>query len=274
MLKLSGKTFIITGASRGIGAATARRLAKEQCNVVIIGKTAEPHAQLEGTIHSVAEDVCALGGHALPIQLDVRDEVGIENAVKQTIETFGAIDGLINNAGALFLTKTEETSIKHFDLMLGVNVRATFLFSKACIPHLLNQKNPHIVTVAPAVNMKPYWLEKALPYTITKFGMSICTAGLAAEYGDKGVAVNGIWPQTLIATAAVKHKFPEEMLQQTRKPEIMADAIAVMLQREASSFNGQFVTDESILREESISDFSEYAYGDGGQLITDYYLDE
>jgi citronellol/citronellal dehydrogenase len=258
MSDFKNKTIIVTGSSRGLGAAIAIRMGAAGANVVIIGKTADAGGKLPGTIHETAAAVEQAGGKALPIQLDIRDEEGILAAVEKTVATFGGIDVLVNNASALCYTDTLNTPVKRFDLMYGVNVRATFAFSQACHQYLVKSDNPHIVTLSPPLqNLHAKWLAPALAYGITKFGMSMCTAGLADEFKD--IAVNSLWPKTLIATAAIAKNFPPEVMQATRSADIVGDAMHVLLQKTASELTGQFLLDEDVLRDSGITDFAKYA---------------
>ncbi|NOU01684.1 MAG: NAD(P)-dependent oxidoreductase [Gallionella sp.] len=273
MANLSDKTVFITGSTRGIGREIALRCAGKGANVVITGKTAEPHAKLPGTIYSVADEVRQAGGQALAIQLDVRDEQAIAAAAARAAEMFGGIDVLVNNASAISLTKTMVTSAKKLDLMWDVNMRATFLMSQACIPFLKQAKNPHILTMSPPLNMDAKWFAPHLAYTMSKFGMSMCTLGLARELADEGVAVNSLWPSTTIATAAVEFNFPEAILNASRKPAIMADAAYAILQRDSRTCTGNFFIDEVILRESGLTDFEQYAVSPGTRLYKDLFLD-
>jgi citronellol/citronellal dehydrogenase len=273
MSTLAGKTLFITGSTRGIGREIALRAAGDGANVVITGKTAEPHAKLAGTIHSVAAEVQAAGGTALALQLDVRDEEAIAGAVKRTVETFGGIDILVNNASAISLTPTEATPAKRFDLMMSVNVRATFLCSQACIPHLKRAANPHILALSPPISMKGKWFRGHVAYTISKYGMSMCTLGMAEELRAAGIAVNSLWPRTTIATAAVEVHFPEAILKASRTAAIMADAAHVILTRDARTHTGQFYIDEDVLRNAGQKDFDRYAVAPGTPLFVDLFVD-
>ena len=272
-MKLKGTTFFITGSSRGIGRAMALRFAQEGANIVVIGKTAQPHKKLEGTIHTVAQEIEALGGQALPIQLDVRDELAIADAVQRTVAQFGGIDVLINNASAIALTSTLETKMRRFDLMYQVNVRATFACSQACIPYLKQAKNPHIINIAPPLSMKSKWFKDHVAYTYTKFGMSVCTLGMAAEFAEDGIAVNSLWPKTTIATAAVKYNFPPPIYAASRQPAIMADAAWHMVQQDARTYTGQFLLDEGVLRAAGQTDFEQYMENPKLEPILDFYID-
>jgi citronellol/citronellal dehydrogenase len=278
MNDLRGKTIFITGSSRGIGREIALRCAREGANLVITGKTADPHPKLPGTIHSVAAEVEQAGGKALAIQLDVRDEAAIQAAVEQTVKIFGGIDVLVNNASAINLTSTLDTPARRLDLMWDVNMRATFLASQACIPHLKKSANPHILTLSPPLNMDAKWFAPHLAYTISKYGMSLCTLGLAREFAardstDKGIAVNCLWPRTTIATAAIQFNFPEAVLRASRKPAIMADAAHLILTRDSNTCSGNFFIDENVLREAGVSDLEQYAMVAGTPLFGDLFLD-
>lgn len=273
MTDLQGKTVFITGASRGIGKAIALRAAADGANIVIAAKTDKPHRQLPGTIHSTAEEVVATGGNALPLVLDVRDPEQIESAVEATVREFGGIDILINNASAISLTGTLDTLPKRFDLMFDVNVRATFLCSRACIPHLRRAQNPHILNLSPPLNMKGHWFKNHLAYTMSKYGMSMCVLGLAEELKDAGIAVNALWPKTVIATAALAMLGGMVKPEQCRKPEIVADAAHAILCRDSRECSGRFFIDEEVLREEGVDDFNSYANQSGEQLFPDLFLD-
>lgn len=273
MAGLTGKTIFITGATRGIGREIALKCARDGANIVVAGKTAQPHPRLPGTIHSVAREVEAAGGRALPLQLDVRDADGVAAAVKSAVEAFGGIDALINNASAILLAGTLETPVKRLDLMLGVNLRGTFVCSQACIPHLKQSANPHILTLSPPLNMQPRWFQSNLAYTMAKYGMSMCTLGLSEEFRAEGIAVNSLWPRTTIATAAIEVNFPEAILKASRKPAIMADAACAILTRDSRKATGNFYIDETVLREEGVTDFDQYALTPGTSLYTDLFLD-
>jgi citronellol/citronellal dehydrogenase len=278
MNDLRGKTIFITGASRGIGREIALRCARDGANLVITGKTAEPHPKLPGTIHTVAAEVEQAGGKALAIQMDVRDEQAIQAAVEQTVNNFGGIDVLVNNASAINLTPTLETPSRRLDLMWDVNMRATFLASQACIPHLKKSANPHILTLSPPLNMDAKWFAPHLAYTISKYGMSLCTLGMAREFAardgtGKGIAVNCLWPRTTIATAAIEFNFPGAVLRASRKPAIMADAAHLILTRDSGSCSGNFFIDEDVLREAGVKDFEPYAVEAGTPLFGDLFLD-
>jgi citronellol/citronellal dehydrogenase len=264
----------ITGGSRGIGKAIALRLAREGYNIVIAAKTAEPHPKLEGTIYTAATEIEALGVKALPLQVDIRDEVQIQNAVTKTIETFGRIDVLINNASAINLSPTETIEPKRFDLMHGINVRGTFFTCQACIPHLKNSTNPHILNLSPPLNLNPNWFGQHLAYTMSKYGMSMIVLGLAEELKKYGIGVNALWPRTTIATAAVQNLLGGEYLvQKSRTPEIVADAACAVLKKSSAECTGNFFFDEDVLREEGETDFTKYAVNPQQQLMTDIFID-
>jgi citronellol/citronellal dehydrogenase len=272
-VSLKGKTVFITGASRGIGREIALRCARDGANIVITAKTAEPHPKLPGTIHSVAREVETAGGKALPIQLDVRDDEAVHQAAGQAAAVFGGIDILVNNASAIMLTDTLATPMKRFDLMFGVNVRGTFVCSQACIPHLARSGNPHILNLAPPLNMSARWFKDHVAYTMAKYGMSMCTLGMAAELKPRGIAVNSLWPRTTIATAAIEVNFPAEILNASRKPAIVADAAYAIFNRDSREATGNCYIDETVLREEGVKDFEQYALSPGGSLYTDLFLD-
>ena len=273
MATLKSVTIVITGASRGIGRSIALRAARDGANIVILAKTVEPHPRLPGTIHTVAREVEEAGGRALPLQVDIRDEQAVQDAVTRTVETFGSVDILINNASAISLTGMLATPIKRYDLMQGINTRGTFLCSQACLPHLLHAANPHILTISPPLNLNPRWFGPHAAYTISKYGMSLCTLGLAAEFAEQGVAVNSLWPRTTIATAAVETFFPQS-LSTSRKPEIMADAAHQLLTQPSRSATGQFFIDESVLRSAGMTNFERYAVTPGAPVNTDIFLDK
>lgn len=268
MSDLKNKVVLITGSTRGIGREIALRCARDGAKVVITGKTAEAHPKLPGTIHSVAEEVVLAGGQALPIQLDVRDEQAIEAAVAHAVAHFGGLDVLVNNASAISLTPTLVTSAKKLDLMWDVNMRATFLMSRACIPHLRLSARPHILTLSPPLNMDAKWFAPHLAYTMSKYGMSMTTLGLAREFPE--ISVNCLWPKTTIATSAIAYNFPEEIMRASRHPAIMADAAYCILTGEGS---GNFYVDEEVLSKAGVSDFGKYAVSSGTPLFGDLFLD-
>ena len=273
MAALKGRTLFITGASRGIGRAIALRCAREGANIVVTAKTVAPHPRLPGTIHEVAKEVEAAGGRALAVALDVRDEAAIVDAVQQAAAHFGGIDILVNNASAIQMTGTLQTPAKRFDLMFGVNVRGTYLCSQACVPFLEKGVNPHILNLAPPLSMKARWFEGHVAYTMSKYGMSMCTLGMAGEFRDRGIAVNSLWPRTTIATAAIAVNFPKEILDASRKPDIMADAACAIFQRDSRTATGNFYIDEDVLRAAGVTDLEHYAVTPGARLFTDLFLD-
>lgn len=273
MRSLKGKTLFITGASRGIGKAIALKAAADGANIVIAAKTAEPHPKLPGTIFSAAAEIEAAGGHALPMTVDIREPEQIELAVAKTVETFGGIDVLVNNASAINLTGTLDTPAKRFDLMMQVNMRGTFLCSRACLPHLRTADNPHILMLSPPISLEPRWFGPHLAYTMSKFGMSMCVLGLAEEWRDAGVAVNALWPKSVVATAALAMLGGAVKPDFCRTPAIVADAAHALLTRPARSCTGRFLLDEDILAEEGVSDFSRYAVAPGQPLLPDLFLD-
>ena len=272
MTALRDKVVFITGSSRGIGREIALRCARDGARVVITGKTAEAHPKLPGTIHSVAKEAIAAGGQALAIQLDVRDEQAIHAAVEQAAAHLGGIDVLVNNASAISLTPTLQTPAKRLDLMWDVNMRATFLASQACIPHLRKAANPHILTLSPPLNFEAKWFAPHVAYSISKFGMSLCALGMAKEFADDGIAVNCLWPRTTIATAAIEFNFPEAILRASRKPAIVADAAHAILRRDSKTFSGHFFIDDEVLRAEGVKDFEKYAVSPGERLFGDLFL--
>jgi citronellol/citronellal dehydrogenase len=270
---LKGKTIFITGASRGIGREIALRCARDGAQVVVTGKSAEPHPRLKGTIHSVTGEIEAAGGKALALQLDVRDADAVAACVQRAVDAFGGIDALVNNASAISLTGTLDTPVKRLDLMLAVNLRGTFVCSQACLPHLEKAANPHILNLSPPLNMHPRWFGGHTAYSMAKYGMSMCTLGMAEEFRAAGVAVNSLWPRTTIATAAIEMNFPRAILNASRRPAIVADAACVILNRASRAATGNFYIDEAVLREEGITDFEQYAVNPGTPLYTDLFLD-
>jgi len=272
MTTLAGKTLFITGASRGIGLAIAKRAARDGANVAIVAKSAVPNPKLPGTIHSAAAEVEAAGGRALALQCDIREEDQVRAAVAATVAAFGAIDILVNNASAIWLRGTLDTPMKRFDLMQQVNARGTFLCAQSCLPHLLQAPNPHILSLAPPPSLDSKWWGPHTGYTLAKMGMSFVTLGLAAEFGAKGVAVNALWPRTVIATDAI-NMIPGVNAANCRKPEVVADAAHAILVRPARGFHGNFLIDEEALALAGVADFSQYAVESGQPLLPDLFLE-
>ncbi len=272
MRTLKDKVIFISGASRGIGREIALRCAQDGAILVITGKTSKPHPKLSGTIHSVVDEIEQAGANALALQLDVRDEHAIAAAVGKVVKAFGGIDVLINNASAIQMTHTVDTAMRRFDLMFGVNVRGTFACSQACIPLLAKAKNPHILNLAPPLNMDPTWFKDHVAYTMSKYGMSMCTLGMAAELKEQGIAVNSLWPRTTIATAAIEAHFPDEIMQRSRKPAIMADAAYAILTQDSRQATGNFYLDEEVLKAQGVTDFDQYALDPSVEPYPDLFL--
>jgi len=274
MKDFKGKTVFITGGSRGIGKSIALKLAGDGANVVIGAKTVEPHPVLEGTIYTAAEEIEKAGGKALPLMVNIVNEQLVADAVQKTVDTFGGIDILINNASAINLTDTMNTPMKRFDLMHNVNVRGTYMVTKTCIPHLRKSPNPHVLTLSPPLNMDPKWFKGFLAYTLSKYGMSMCTLGFSEEYRYDGIAVNSLWPKTIIATAAVRFLFGSQKgIEMSRKPGIIADAAAEILSRNSKECTGNFFLDEDVLKEIGVNDFLNYAVNPDYDLMPDIFID-
>ena len=276
-MNLNGRNIFISGASRGIGLAIAKRCAADGARIAIAAKTTEPNPKLPGTIYSAAQEIEAAGGQCLPLQVDIRDEQQVVDAARVTAEKFGGIDILINNASAISLTPTEATPMKRFDLMFGVNVRGTYLCSQTCIPHLRESakagRNPHILTLSPPLNMNPRWFKNHVAYTMAKYGMSMCVLGMAEELRADGIAVNALWPRTVIKTAALA-MLPGVDTQMCRTPEILADAAHVVLNRDARRHTGHFYLDEEVLAAEGVTDLGRYAVLPGNnKFLPDLFLD-
>lgn len=273
MSTLKGKTLFITGASRGIGLAIALRAAQDGANIVIAAKSAEEHPKLPGTIYSAAKEIEAAGGQALPCLVDIRFEDQILAAVEKTLAQFGSIDILVNNASAISVTGTLETPMKRFDLMHQINARGTFACSQACLPHLLKAENPHILNISPPLSMEARWFSGHVAYTMAKFGMSMCVLGMAAEFKDQGVAVNALWPKTIIATAAVLNLLGgSEVARQSRKADIMADAAHYIFTRPSRECTGNFFIDEDVLTSAGVTDFEKYATTPGVKPLPDFFV--
>lgn len=273
MAPLAGKTLFITGASRGIGLAIALRAARDGANIAIAAKTATPHPKLAGTIHTAAAEIEAAGGKALPIICDVRDEAQVKAAVDQTVLRFGGLDIVVNNASAISLTPSVDTDMRRFDLMHQINARGTFMVSKYSIPHLAKAANPHILMIAPPLDMKEKWFAPHTAYSLAKFGMSLVALGLAGELRAKGIAVNTLWPRTTIATAAIENLLGgPEIVRRSRKPDILADAAWLILQKPSRAFTGHFLIDDTFLAAEGITDFEPYRVDPSVPLQPDFFV--
>jgi citronellol/citronellal dehydrogenase len=274
MSALKGKTLFISGGSRGIGLAIAVRAARDGANICLIAKTGEPDPRLPGTIHTAAAEIETAGGNALPILGDIRDEDAVLGAVSDCVEQFGGIDICVNNASAINLAGTVELPMKRYDLMQDINTRGTFLVSKACIPHLREAANPHVLTLSPPLDIKPKWFADHVAYTISKFGMSMCTLGMAEEFRGDRIAFNSLWPRTLIATAAVQNiAGGDEAMNRSRRPEIMADAAHAIFSRPAAECTGNFFIDDEVLAADGVTDLDRYSYVAGAQLMPDLYVE-
>ena len=272
MSTLKGKTLLITGGSRGIGLEIGLRAARDGANVVIAAKTVEPHPTLPGTIHTAAEEIADAGGNALALQMDIRDEQQVQAAVDATVAKFGGIDILINNASAISLSRVADTPAKRYDLMMDCNARGTFIMSQACLPHLLKAESPHILTLSPPLNMNPRWFGAHCAYTVSKYAMSMVVLGLAEEYRRTPLAVNALWPRTVILSSALNNT-PGVHKKHVRRPEIMADAAHIILTNQTRKKSGQFLIDEDVLRRAGEKDFDQYALAPGEALLSDLFLD-
>jgi len=271
---LKGRTLFITGASRGIGKAIAMRAARDGARIVIAAKTTEPHPKLPGTIFTAAEEIRAAGGEALPIHVDVRDDAQVEQAVQQAVEAYGGIDVLVNNASTISLTGTLETPMKRFDLMHQVNTRGTFLCTQKCLPHLKRAPNPHVLNIAPPLNLDPRWFAPHAGYTISKYGMSLCMLGMADEFRAEGIAFNALWPRTAIDTAAIVYLGGPAIADRCRTPDIVADAAHAILTRDARTCTGNFFIDDEVLRDAGVTDFAKYRREGiaDNELIPDFFV--
>ncbi|WP_046314919.1 NAD(P)-dependent oxidoreductase [Mycobacterium sp. UM_Kg1] len=271
--EFSGRTVVVSGASRGIGLAIGLGAARLGANVVLLAKTAEPHPRLPGTVHTAAAEIEAAGGRALAVVGDVRSEQDVQRAIDAAVEKFGGVDVCVNNASSIATEPTEQLSAKRFDLMQDINVRGTFLLTRACLPHLRRSANPHVLTIAPPINLNPYWLGIHPSYTLSKYGMTLLTLGWAAEYADAGIACNCLWPQTYIATSAVANT-PNgvELLERSRSPQIMADAAVEILRRKGADATGQCFIDAQVLTEAGVTDLS--GYGGGSEPLIDFFIDD
>ena len=273
MNDLKNKTLFVSGASRGIGLAIAKRAAKDGANIILAAKTAEPHPKLPGTIYTAADEIIEEGGQALPVICDIRDEENVRDAVNKGLDHFGNIDICVNNASAIQLTGTLQTDMKRYDLMNQINARGTFLVSKVCLPHLLKSDNPHILNLSPPLDMDPKWFGPHVAYTMAKFGMSLCVLGMAEEFKQEGVAVNALWPRTAIATAAIKNTLGgDSIMNISRSPEIMADAAYIILTKDSKEFTGNFCIDDNLLADNGVTDFSQYADVPFSELAPDFFV--
>ena len=274
MSDLKDRTLFITGSSRGIGLAIAKRAAQDGANIIVAAKTAEPHHKLQGTIYTAAEEIDAVGGKALPVVCDIRSEEQVTEAVTKGADYFGGIDICVNNASAIALTSTLQTPMKRFDLMHQINTRGTFLVSKTCIPHLLKSDNPHILNLASPLNMDERWFAPHVAYTMAKFGMSMCVLGMAGEFREQGIAVNALWPRTTIATAAVQNLLGgDELVRRSRTPAIMGAAAHVILTKPSREFTGNFCIDDEVLKSAGVSDLSVYAVDPSAELLADFFVE-
>ena len=273
-MSLKDKVIFVSGGSRGIGLAMAKRAAQDGAKLALAAKTAEPHPKLPGTIYTAAEEIVEAGGEALPLICDIRDEDNVRDVVNQTVEHFGGIDICINNASAIHLTDTVNTPMKRYDLMHNINVRGTFMLSQKCIPHLKNGDNPHILTLSPPLDIDRKWFGMTLAYTTAKYGMSLVAHGLAEELGKHNVASNCLWPRTSLDTAAVRNVIGAELIKGSRKPSIYADAAYAVLKRDSSTCTGNFFLDQDVLEEEGVSDFDQYAIDPEATLVSDFFVDD
>lgn len=274
MGSLAGKTLFITGASRGIGLAIGLRAARDNANVAIAAKTAEPHAKLDGTIYTAAKEIENAGGRALPLLCDIRDEAQVRAAVAKTVETFGGIDICVNNASAISLTPLEKTDPKRFDLMFGVNTRGAFVTTQACAPFLAKAENPHVLMLSPPLDMKPQWFSGHVAYSIAKYGMSLVVLGLADELKPQGIAVNALWPRSTIATAAIQNILGgDKLMRMSRSPEILADAAHLIFTQPSKSFSGNFLIDDTFLNKVGgVQDFARYRIDPSMPLAPDFFV--
>lgn len=271
-MSLNGKTLFITGASRGIGLAIALRAARDGANIAVAAKTAEPHPKLPGTIYTAAAAIESAGGRALPLVVDVRDEEAVKAAIGATVATFGGLDIVVNNASAISLTATTDTDMSRFDLMHQINTRGTFMVSKYAIPHLAKAENPHVLMLAPPLDLREEWFAPHLGYSLAKFGMSLCVLGLAGELRPRGIAVNALWPRTAIATSAVRLLGGDAMTEASRTPEIVADAAYLIFRQPARSFTGNFLVDDAFLAREGVTDLEKYRVNPSVPLMPDFFI--
>jgi len=270
---LANRTLFITGASRGIGKAIALRAARDGANIVVAARTDRPHPKLPGTIHETVSEIRDCGGSGLAIRVDVRDDASIEAAVAEAAGHFGGLDILVNNASAILLQDSQSLSMNHFDLMCSVNVRGAYSMTRSCLPYLLKSSNPHVLNISPPLNLNPVWFKDHLGYTVSKYAMSMCVTGLAEEFRNQGLAVNALWPRTVIATAAINLLAGSVAPQNCRKPEIMADAAHEILTRDSRQCSGNFFLDENVLRAAGKKDFNHYQVEAGRPLMKDLFID-
>lgn len=273
MASLKGKTVVITGGSRGIGRSIAIKCARDGANVVLASKTSEPHAKLPGTIHTVAEEVREAGGNPLPLKVDIRFDDQVETMVSKTVEAFGGIDVMINNAGAINLTDVASTPMKRYDLMQQINVRGAYLCAAACLPHLKESSQAHVLNLSPPVSLDPKWLRGHVAYTLSKYGMTLAAMGMAEEFREHGIAVNALWPRTIIGTAAVNWLMGDDGMKNSRTPEIVADAVHEIITTDGLEVTGQMLLDEDFLRTRGIKDFSPYLSHPDATPLPDLYVD-
>ena len=272
-MSLAGKTLFITGASRGIGLAIALRAARDGANVAIAAKTAEPHPKLEGTIYTAAAAIEEVGGRALPMSVDIRDEAAVRGAIERTSERFGGIDIVVNNASAISLTPTPQTDMKRYDLMQGINTRGAYMVTKYALPHLEKAANPHVLMLSPPLDLSEKWFAPHVAYSIAKYGMSLCVLGFAGEFRARGIAVNALWPRTTIATAAIRNLLGgEAMVQASRTPDIIADAAYLVFHKPSREFSGNFLIDDSFLVAEGATDLDRYRVDPSRSLQPDFFV--
>ena len=272
-MSLKDKVIFISGGSRGIGLAMAKKAASDGAKIVIAAKTTEPHPKLPGTIFTAADEIVQAGGDALPVVCDIRDEDNVRDVINQAVEHFGGIDICINNASAIQLTNVTDTAMKRYDLMHQINGRGTYMVSKYCLPHLKKSENPHILNLSPPLDMSAKWFAGTVAYTMAKYTMSMCVLGMAEEFKEFGIAVNALWPRTAIATAAVQnHLGGDEIMRLSRNVDIMADASYEILIKDAKSFTGNFCIDDLVLHSAGITDFTKYADVPFAELMPDFFV--
>ena len=272
-MSLKDKVIFISGGSRGIGLAMAKKAASDGAKIVIAAKTSEPHPKLPGTIFTAADEIVQVGGDALPVVCDIRDEDNVRDVINQAVEHFGGIDICINNASAIQLTNVTDTAMKRYDLMHQINGRGTYMVSKYCLPHLKKSNNPHILNLSPPLDMSAKWFAGTVAYTMAKYTMSMCVLGMAEEFKEFGIAVNALWPRTAIATAAVQnHLGGDEIMRLSRNVDIMADASYEILTKDAKSFTGNFCIDDLVLHSAGITDFTKYADVPFAELMPDFFV--